>query len=89
MEDSRALGLLGEAAYLRGDSASAEQWWKRAAKRYPLGADLACLAGKKHLARDQQRVAASLLTECTVMAPASKQAGEARQLLESLPSPPH
>jgi tetratricopeptide (TPR) repeat protein len=88
IEDARALGLLGEVAYLNGDTALAEQWWAQATKIYPLGANLACLAGKKHLERGQARVAASLLTECTSMTPNGREAEEARQLLNSLPPPP-
>lgn len=82
--DARALGLLGEAAYLSGDAADAQRWWTLAAKEYPLGAGLAFLAGKKHLARGHTRIAAALLTQCTVMAPNSKEAKEAQELLASL-----
>lgn len=79
--EARALSLLGEAAYLSGDVAGARQWWGLAAKAYPLGAGLAYLAGKRHLARGQRRVAEALLAECVTMAPDSKEAKEAKDLL--------
>lgn len=85
--DARALTLLGEAAFLGGDSLRAGIWWDQAAKIYPLSASLACWAGKKHLARGQQRVAVSLLTECTVIAPNSNEAREAREMLVKLQGP--
>jgi hypothetical protein len=85
--DARALGLLGEAAYLSDDRAEARRWWTQAAKEYPLGAGLAFLAGKKHFARGHKRIAAALLTQCTVMAPQSKEAKEARELLAKLEAP--
>jgi tetratricopeptide (TPR) repeat protein len=83
ISDSRALSLLGEAAYLSGDAERARQYWVRSAKLYPLGASLAYLAGKKHLAWGHVRVGTALLMECIVMAPESKEAREAREL------PPH
>jgi len=88
ISDPRALGLLGEAAYLNGDVTGAQRWWTHAGKAYPLGARLACLAGKKHLALGQKRVAEVLLAECTIMAPSSKEAKEARDLLAALKAPP-
>jgi tetratricopeptide (TPR) repeat protein len=84
INDGRALSLLGEAAYLSGDLAGAQSWWAMEATAYPLGASLAYLAGKKHFVRGQRRVAMALLTECTVMAPAGKEAKEAEQLLVEL-----
>jgi len=79
--DARALSLLGEAAYLSGDAEGAQRWWTVAAKEYPLGAGLACMAGKKHLARGQQRISTALLNECITMAPDSSEAKEAKELL--------
>jgi hypothetical protein len=79
--------MLGQAAYLSGDVQGAQKWWVLEAKVYPLGASLAYWAGKKHLARGQQRVAAALLTECTVMASNSKEAKEAKELLATLQRP--
>jgi len=84
LTDARALSLLGEAAFLSGNPASAQKWWILAAKEYPLGAGLALLAGKKHLVRGHTRIAASLLAECTVMVPNSKEAKEAKDLLAKL-----
>lgn len=84
ISDPRALGLLGEAAYLSGDTAEAHVWWEQAAKIDSSGASLAYWAGKKHLARGQSRVAESLLSECVVMAPESKEAKEARELLAKM-----
>jgi tetratricopeptide (TPR) repeat protein len=86
--DARALSLLGETAYLNGDVGSAQSWWTQAAKVYPLGASLAYWAGKKHMARGQKRVAEALLTECTIMAPNSKEAKEAKDLLITLEASP-
>jgi hypothetical protein len=86
-EDARALSLLGQAAYLSGDLEGAQRWWALEAKAYPLGAGLAYWAGKKHLARGQQRVAAALLTECTIVAPSAKEAKEAKDLLAALRKP--
>ena len=80
-KDARALSLLGETAYLSGDLEGAQRWWVSAAKEYPLGAGLACWAGRKHLARGQKRVAAALLNQCITMAPNSKEAKEAIDLL--------
>ncbi len=54
------------------------------ATAYPLGASLAYLAGKKHFVRGQRRVAMALLTECSVMAPAGKEAKEVEELLVEL-----
>jgi tetratricopeptide (TPR) repeat protein len=85
--DPRALSLLGEAAYLSGDIGGAQQWWAHSAKQYPLGASLACWAGKKHLARGQQRVAVSLLTECAAMDPNSTEAKDAQALLANSQPP--
>jgi tetratricopeptide (TPR) repeat protein len=85
--DPRALSLLGEAAYLTGDVGGAKRWWVLSAKQYPLGASLAYWAGKKHMARGQQRVAASLLTECAAMDPNSKEGRDAQALLASSQPP--
>jgi hypothetical protein len=82
--DARALSLLGETAYLSGDLCAAKSWWTQSARVYPLGASLAYLAGKKHLARGQERVAEALLTECTTMAPNGKEAMEAKDLLATI-----
>lgn len=87
IKDARALDLLGEAAYLSGDSAGAQRWWTLAAKEYPLGAGLAYWAGRKHLAHGQQRVADALLNECITMAPNSKEAKEAKDLLAKSQEP--
>jgi tetratricopeptide (TPR) repeat protein len=86
-KDARALGLLGEAAYLGGDTDGAQQWWASAAREYPLGAGLACWAGRKHLARGQKRIAVALLNECFAMAPNSKEAQEAKELLAKSKDP--
>jgi tetratricopeptide (TPR) repeat protein len=85
--DGRALGLLGEAAYLSGDTERARRWWVQAAATDPLGVSLAYWAGKKHLARGQRHVAVALLTECIVMAPAGKDAKDARDLLAKVQEP--
>lgn len=85
--DARALSLLGEATYLSGDPESAKQWWALAAKKYPPGAGLAYWAGKKHLAHGQRRVATALLVECMTMAPNSKEAKEANELLRESQGP--
>lgn len=85
--EARALSLLGEAAYLSGDVGGAQLWWTQEAKIYSLGGSLAYWAGKKHLARGQQRVAEALLAECTAVVPNSKEAQEAKDLLSSLRMP--
>ena len=82
--DARALALMGEAGYLSGDSAGAHGFWKQAAKIDPRGASLAFWAGKKHVALGQKQIAESLLTECIVMAPDSKDAEEAKELLAKI-----
>jgi tetratricopeptide (TPR) repeat protein len=87
IKDARALSLLGEAVYLSGDPGGAQRWWTLAAKEYPLGASLAYWAGRKHLARGQQRVAAALLAECMTMAPNSKEAKQAEDLLANSQGP--
>jgi tetratricopeptide (TPR) repeat protein len=85
--DARALSLLGETAYLSGNFSGAQLWWAQAARIYPMGASLAYLAGKKHLARGQKRVAEALLRECTTMSPNSKEAMEAEELLTTSTNP--
>jgi len=85
--DARALSLLGEAAFLSGNIAQAENMFRQSAQIYPLGADLAYLAGKKHFARGQRRIAVSLLTACAVMAPDSDEASAAKALLAALQGP--
>src|SRR6266704_1229515 len=85
--DARALSLLGQAAYLSGDLTGAQLWWTQEEKAYPTGASLAYWAGKKHLARGQQRVGEALLAECVAMAPDSKEAKEASELLAKTQSP--
>jgi tetratricopeptide (TPR) repeat protein len=79
--DVRALSLLGQVAYLAGDIAGARRWWKLEAQDFPKGASLAYLAGRKHLEQGQKRIAFSLLSECVAMAPGSKEANEAEDLL--------
>jgi hypothetical protein len=85
--DARALGILGEAAYLSGDLSGAQLWWAQSAKTYPFGASLAYWAGKKHLARGQQRVAEALLVECATMTPDSTEGKDAKTLLGTLQKP--
>jgi tetratricopeptide (TPR) repeat protein len=79
--DARALSLLGQAAYLSGDLGGAQLWWAREAEVYPLGASLAYWAGKKHMSHGQRRVGEALLTESLTMAPDTKEAQEAKELL--------
>lgn len=87
ISDTRALSLLGEAAYLSGDFVGAQLWWAQEAKIYPLGGSLAYWAGKKHLARGHRRVAEALLAECVAIAANSKEAKEAKDLLASAKGP--
>jgi tetratricopeptide (TPR) repeat protein len=84
IKEPRALGLLGEAAYLNGDDLNAKTWWDAAAKLDPPRGTLACWIGKKHAGRGQSRVAAALLAECQRMAPNSKEAVEAKDLLPTV-----
>ena len=86
ISDPRALSILGEAAFLSGDARLANEYWLYSAKIYPLGADLACLAGQKHLSQDKNRIARSLLTECATMSPNSDEGLKARSTLASMPS---
>jgi len=85
--DARALSLLGQATYLSGDITGAQSLWDQEARAYPLGASLAYWAGKKHFARGHRRVAEALLQECVTMAPHSKEAKEASDLLTSMHTP--
>jgi tetratricopeptide (TPR) repeat protein len=85
IHDARALGLLGQAAFIGGEREAAKTWWQLEAKEDPHGASLAYWAGKKHFARGQNRVAAALLTECITIAPNGDQAKEAKDLLAKLP----
>jgi tetratricopeptide (TPR) repeat protein len=82
--DARALSLRGQAAYLIGDFANAQQWWATEATIFPLGGNLAYLAAKKHLEFGEDRVAAALLAECSTVSPDSKEGKEARDLLAEL-----
>ncbi len=85
-EEARALALLGETAYVLGDTASAEQDWKEAAEAHQPLADIAFMEGKKHLHRGEQRIAAMLLSECVTMDPGSPMANEAQKLLTGIPA---
>ncbi|HEY6292130.1 MAG TPA: IPT/TIG domain-containing protein [Terriglobia bacterium] len=83
--DVQALRLLGDTAYVSGDSVQAQQDWAAAGQAAPLQADLAYLAGKKHLWLGDRRTAKMLLLESISMAPAGEDAEEARRLLETIP----
>lgn len=80
------LALIGEAEYVRGHRAEAEEAWSEAGKLSPRGSELALLAAKKHLKRGEQAVAAILLAEVIAMAPLTEQATEAEALLVGVPS---
>ncbi len=84
--DVRTLSLLGDAAYISGDLARAQEDWAQAGRQYPVGADIAFMAGKKHLLRGEQRIAAMFLSECLAMAPGTKMANKAQDLLVGIPS---
>jgi tetratricopeptide (TPR) repeat protein len=79
--DPRAMSLLGEAAYLAGDTANAQRFWRAVGQASPQAGGLACLAGKKHLAQGDETVARALLKQCITMAPNSKEGKEAVGLL--------
>jgi tetratricopeptide (TPR) repeat protein len=89
ISDPRALGLLGEAEFVGRNPAAAQQWWEQEVNVYPLGAIFAYWAGKKHLTNGNQGVAAALLTECTILAPRSTEAKEAKELLAGLQNSNH
>lgn len=84
INDARALSILGEAAYLNGDINAAELWWAQSVTAYPHEPSLAYWAGKKHLARGQERIARALLAECATMAPNSVEGKDAGTILGTL-----
>ena len=79
--DARALSLLGQAAYLKGDFDAARDWWAAETGVDPSEANLSYLAGKKHLNSGEERVAAALLAECVAVIPNTKEAQDAEALL--------
>jgi len=82
--DLASLSLLGEGLYTIGDSDNARRIWSAAETVNPGSAEIAFLAAKKHLANGQKLVAKALFTECTVIAPDSKEAEDSRATLSGL-----
>jgi tetratricopeptide (TPR) repeat protein len=85
INDARALGLFGQAAYLSGDRESARSWWAMEARIDTTLARLAYWSGKKHLQFGQERVAAALLAECSSVSPGTEEGKQAKDLLAGLP----
>ena len=82
--DAASLGLLGEALFFSGDSASANKFWAQATESNPSEATMALLAAKKHLENGQRAVAKVLFAECSAMAPNSREGQEAHDALSQL-----
>ena len=85
--DLRALRLLGQAEYIRGDTDAARGWWASFPKAEVIWARLDYLAGRKHLKYGQARVGAALIAECAAVIPDSKEGKEAAKLLADLGKP--
>ena len=83
--DTRTLSLLGETAYALGNLPEARRDWAIVGHAKPADADLAYLAGKKHLWRGERRTARMLLIESISIAPDGKDASQARELLQTIP----
>jgi|GraSoi2013_100cm_1033763.scaffolds.fasta_scaffold20700_2 tetratricopeptide (TPR) repeat protein len=84
--DVRALGLLGQAAYISGDYDGAQGWWAAAGKISVAEAKLDCWAGRKHVKFGQARVGTALIAECATVAPDSREGKEAKEQLADLSS---
>jgi tetratricopeptide (TPR) repeat protein len=84
--DVRALGLLGQAAYISGNYDDAQTWWAAEAKISTAEAKLDCGAGRKHVNYGQTRVGSALLAECAAVAPESREGKEAKKRLAVLAS---
>jgi tetratricopeptide (TPR) repeat protein len=84
VNDARALGLLGQAAYLNGDYDSAQGWWAAEGKISIAEAKLDCGAGRKHLKYGQTRVGTALIAECATVTPDSREGKAAKEQLEQL-----
>lgn len=87
VQDARALALLGQAAYISGDQATAQTWWAAQAKIDVSQAKLDCMAGTKHVSYGQTRIGAALLAECVAVAPDSREAKEVKDILAGLSGP--
>jgi hypothetical protein len=84
VSDARALGLLGQAAYISGDYDGAQGWWAAEGKISVAEAKLGCGAGRKHVKYGQTRVGTALLAECATVTPDSREGKGAKELLEQL-----
>jgi hypothetical protein len=84
VSDARALGLLGQAAYLNGDYDGAQRWWEAERKISVGEAKLDCGAGRKHVKYGQTRVGTALVAECATVTPDSREGKDARDLLTDL-----
>jgi hypothetical protein len=89
LKDVRAASLLGQAAYIAGDTKAAQDWWAIEAKLDRVGAKLAYWTGKKHLTYGQIRVASALLAECSTISPESTEGKQARELLAGIAGKAH
>jgi tetratricopeptide (TPR) repeat protein len=86
VSDARALGLLGQAAYMIGDHDGAQVWWAAEGKIGIAEAKLDCAAGRKHVKYGQTRVGTALIAECANVMPDSREGKEAKQQLADLAS---
>jgi tetratricopeptide (TPR) repeat protein len=82
--DATASALLGEGLLATGDAANAKRFWAAAVDANPTAITMPCLAAKKHLNSGQKPTAKILLSECTAMAPDSKEGQAARETLSDL-----
>jgi tetratricopeptide (TPR) repeat protein len=89
VNDPRALGLLGQAAYISGDYDAAQAWWVEQAEMNSVWAKLDYFAGRKHVKFGQARVGTALIAECATVAPDSREGKEAKEQLAVLASPRH
>jgi tetratricopeptide (TPR) repeat protein len=87
VRDVRALGLLGQAAYLSGDYDGARAWWATEGKTGIPEAMLACGAGRKHVKYGQTRVGTALISECAAVTPDSREGKDATDFLRDLEKP--
>jgi tetratricopeptide (TPR) repeat protein len=85
--DVRALGLLGQSAYLNGDYDGARERWAAQGKAGIPEAVLACGAGRKHVDYGQTRVGTALIAECAAVTPDSREGKDATDFLRDLEKP--
>jgi tetratricopeptide (TPR) repeat protein len=87
--DARAIRILGQAAYINGDSDAAQAWWMEHAEDDLVWAKLDYLVGLKHLKYNQVKVGTALLAECATVTPDSSEGKRAKEQLAVLMNPAH